>query len=122
MIKVVGGSKVVGNLNRFSDNLTKAIFDEVDNSYKRYQLEAFKRAPVKYGYLSSALVDDKFTKREVTDNKMVITQREGVDYMIYQEFNNPNGKQRFIRDTILLEKPKLKRDVESAVRREIKNV
>lgn len=119
MFRITGVSETVNNMKSLERRIMEDTLHALHNSYKRYQLNAFKRAPVKDGYLSSALVDEHFTTITVDEGDLSIVQREGVYYMIYQEFNNPNGKTRFIRDSVIEEAPRLSNDIKRVVRENI---
>lgn len=122
MIKITGIASTKSNLKSIDRRITERVLLDIQNSYKRYQLNAFKAAPVLEGYLSSALVDENFTSIEVEEGSMTITQREGVDYMLIQEYSNPNGKDRFIRDAFLREINQLPKDIESGINEVVKSV
>src|SRR5699024_558866 len=122
MIKITGIASTKSNLKSIDKRITERVLLDIQNSYKRYQLNAFKAAPVLEGYLSSALVDENFTSIEVEDGSMTITQREGVDYMLIQEYGNPNGKDRFIRDAFLREINQLPKDIERGINEVVKSV
>lgn len=121
-LRITGVSQTVNSIETLERKFIEGALHDIHNSYKRYQLNAFKRAPVKYGYLSSALVDDRFTTINVTEGDIKITQREGVDYMIYQEIHNPNGKERFIRNSIIEEAPRLSNDIQRTFKEVIRSV
>lgn len=122
MIKITGIASTKSNLKSIDKRITERVLLDIQNSYKRYQLNAFKAAPVLEGYLSSALVDENFTSIEVEDGSMTITQREGVEYMLIQEYGNPNGKDRFIRDAFLREINQLPKDIERGINEVVKSV
>lgn len=118
-VDVTGFNEAIASLQKMS-NAEKELIPILENSFKRYQISAFRKAPVLTGRLQSTLVDDRFVKKEFRDGYYSITQRQGTysngkyngaSYLLLQEFTNPNGKTRFVRDSILQEHPKLDREL-----------
>lgn len=125
-IKVTGLDKSIANLMKM-ENAQKEVIPIIENSYKRYQLGAYKRAPEKTGRLKSTLMDDRYTTKEYSDGSYSITQRQGTYdysskemdgayYLLKQEFTNPR-KSRFVRDSIIEEQPKVGRELSSLFER-----
>lgn len=114
-MEVSGFDSAIKHLTQLG-NAEKELIPIMENSYKRYQLSAFRRAPVDTGLLSSTLMDDRYSTMKYADGDYEITQREGVEgdgahYILLQEFTNPNGKTRFIRDSVIEEQPKLENEL-----------
>lgn len=106
----------------------KAVIPILENSYKRYQLSAFKKAPVLTGRLASNLVDDRFTEKDYKDGSYEIQQRQGTYtdgehygayYLLYQNATN-RRKSRFVNDSLNQEAPSLAREIERMLKKELK--
>lgn len=94
---------------------SKDIGGLLDNSMKRAQVDAFKRAPVLTGLLSSSLVAPENVRR--SDGKAFVERKlvESISYATFQEFNNPR-KPGFIRGATQSEYPRIVRDFETWAR------
>jgi len=68
--------------------------------------KAAQRAPVDTGRLRNSLMA-YIEKR----GEMNWVMKEGTEYTVYQEYNNPNGKQAFIRTSLYEEVENLKREL-----------
>ena len=111
------------------DDLIKNAFDEsikladgeaselMLDSMKRMQLNSFKRAPVKTGFLSSNLLAEENVRNYSNKNYRSIRLIDGTEYTLVQEFTN-RRKPAFIRTSIREEYPKLGREL-SAWAREV---
>lgn len=126
-INIKGFSPTLSKLGQMEDT-QRLLVPTFENSYRRYQMEAFKNAPVLTGRLSSNLVDDRFTFKKYSKDKLSISQRQGTYsygehygayYLLLQEYSNPT-KSRFVRNSLNKEYPKLMKDMLRLYEREMK--
>lgn len=125
-VNITGMNETLGKLMTM-EKAEKSVIPILENSYRRYQFEAFKKAPVDTGRLSSNLVDDRFTEKKYKDGSYSISQRQGTYsdgehygayYLLKQEYTNKN-KSRFVRNSINSEYPKLMRDLIKLAQKEM---
>ena len=98
-------------------NARDEVEDITENSMKRIQSSAFKRAPVLTGYLSSNLAAPENRINVSTDKQIRQLLMDGTEYTLVQEFEHAS-KSAFIRNSVREERDKYIGDLRKWAKKE----